>query len=190
MTSIVVLIATVTAVYFMAYGHSEESLRILIRRSAQAAVCLFALAFSSSGLHALFRSSVTEYLLRKRPFLGLAFGVFHTFHLVTLVWLQQAFHPVFTLAKTSSLTGGGLAYAFMYLMMLTTLPSIRAGLPVRAWSLLHLVGGYWIWLIFFRSYYKNVVERGQYYGLFAIITITLVIRIIHLVMKKGQRISD
>ena len=185
-TSIVV----VSYVFLFLSEINEGSLRILIRWTAKISATLFAFAFVASSLHYFFKRSTTARLLAIRPHLGLAFVTFHTFHLFLLIWLQNAIHPVFTLAKTSSLLGGGLAYLLMYLMALTTFPKFRKTLNPKTWRLLHLVGGYWIWLIFFRSYFRNVITKDQYYILFALFSLVLILRVSRLLHQKLSTSRD
>ncbi|MEZ4918595.1 MAG: hypothetical protein R2792_05760 [Saprospiraceae bacterium] len=168
-------------------GWEEEAFRVIIRWTARTSALLFALAFGASGFQYFFKNKLSNWLLAYRAHVGLAFGTVHTFHLISLLWLQYALHPVFTLAKTSSLLGGGLAYLFMYLMMLTTFPRFKNTLSPRNWKLLHTIGGYWIWLIFFRSYFKNVFFRDQAYFLFALFSVVLIIRLARLFVEKGKR---
>ncbi|NNE29594.1 MAG: hypothetical protein HKN16_08150 [Saprospiraceae bacterium] len=180
--SILLVVWTLIHIYF--FGTEEESIRILIRWTAKIAATLFAFAFAASSLHYFFPRTTTAKLLKFRPHLGLAFATFHTFHLFFLIWLQQEIHPVFSLAKTSSLLGGSLAYLLMYGMVLTTFPGIRKRLNPRSWKLLHVIGGYWIWFIFFRSYFRNVITKDQYYVLFTLFAAVLILRFLKILSQR------
>ena len=125
-------------------------------------------------------------LLQIRPQIGLSFAVFHSFHLFFLLYLQYAIHPVFTLAKKSSLIGGSMAYIFMYLMVLTTFPLIKSKLTSIRWTILHLIGGYWIWLIFFRTYYKKVTHWNEGYVLFSLLVLIMVMRFLKVVLARRK----
>ncbi|NNC83329.1 MAG: hypothetical protein HKN79_07105, partial [Flavobacteriales bacterium] len=157
-------------------GFDEDSLRILIRGTARSSAILFSLAFAASSVHHFVRSDITAVWLRWRPHLGLAFTVSHTVHLIFLILLQEYIHPVFTLAKATSLFAGGTAYLFMYLMALTTFTAIKIRISPWFWKYLHLIGSYWIWAIFFNSYLKNVINRGRYHGLLALLSIVMMLR--------------
>lgn len=183
---IVILVISIILIAAIALSleFTEERLRILIRWSAKISVSIFSLAFASSSLHYFFQNSLTKKLLEYRAELGLAFATFHTAHLIFLLMLQQLFHPVFTMAKTTSLIGGGAAYLFMFAMAITTFPGIRKKLKPKYWRTLHLVGSYWIWLIFFRSYLKNVIYRDQEYILFIIISLAMLVRLLRSIGTK------
>jgi hypothetical protein len=182
--SLAVCIAAATALQLHFNGSEEESVRQLIRWSVRISTVLFSLAFGISSVQFFLKDAVSSLVLKYRPHIGLAFGAFHTAHLLFLIWLQNAIHPVFTLAKTSSLLGGGLAYVFMYLMMLTTYPQFKSRMSTAQWKLLHTVGGYWIWLIFFRTYFKKVVFKEEAYFLFGLLVLVFVLRISKLFFNK------
>lgn len=170
------------------YGLNEQSIRFLIRWTAKMSVVCFSLAFGISSVFHFFKNDLTAWIFNFRPHLGLAFAVFHTFHLVFLVILQTHIHPVFTLAKTSSLIGGGMAYALMYLMVITTFSKGKTMMHPGAWRILHLIGGYWIWVIFFKSYYNQVFYQDRGYLLFMLITLVLVFRILRFFFREKEAV--
>jgi len=174
--STVFLFTLYSIIHFQNCGINEPSTRFLIQWTAKISACLFAITFSASGFAYFIKNSFTQKLIRLRPAIGLLFFVSHTFHLLFLIFLQQKFHPVFTLAKTSSLIGGGLAYLFIILMAVTTFPYFKNQLSKVNWKILHIVGSYWIWIIFFRSYLRNVLDKDQYHILLAILVISLLLR--------------
>jgi DMSO/TMAO reductase YedYZ heme-binding membrane subunit len=174
----------IAVVYSSIYGIEEEAFRVLIRESAKIAAILFAVSFGISSMHYFTKANVFKKALFYRPHIGLAFVVFHTFHLCSLVYLQMNIHPVFELAKKSSLFAGSMAYLFMYLMAFTTFPSIKQRVSTKSWKVLHLIGGYWIWFIFFNSYFKNVINKQQYYFLFGLFVFVLLIRIAKVIHRR------
>lgn len=147
---------------FFENGFTEEGVRHSIRWSARVSVVLFSLAFSASAIQVFWKNSFTFWQRMNRRHLGISFAISHLFHLSWLVVLQQSFHPVFDRAKTISLLGGGLAYLFLVLMLLTSFPYFSKRLSPKNWSLLHTVGGWWIWFIFVRSYGRGVFEGNMY----------------------------
>ncbi len=183
-------IVAISTMHIGINGTDEDAVRLLIRGTARASAILFAIAFGVSSFYYLFKNRWSGTVLKYRAHVGLAFGVFHTFHLFFLIWLQQVIHPVFTLAKTSSLIGGGLAYVFMYLMMITTFPSIKAKISLKSWKYLHLIGSYWIWLIFFRSYFKQVLTRDKGYVLLGIFILVIILRVLYLISKRKRGHRD
>ena len=170
----------ITVIHFSRCDLNEACLRILIRWSAKISAALFAVAFGASSANNLLKSNLTADILKFRPHLGLLFGVSHTFHLFFLIWLQGGFHAVFDLAKATSLLGGGLAYLLMYAMMITTFPRFKTALTAKQWKSLHLVGGYWIWFVFFRSYALQVMNLNSGHFLLFVLVIVFAIRMYHL----------
>lgn len=189
---LILLASNVAVAYLLLSGNFvEEQLRICIAWSAKIAAFLFSVAFGVSSFQYLFKDAFSRKLVSVRADIGLSFATFHTAHLIFLLMLQVIFHPVFDLAKSSSLLGGGMAYIFMYAMAITTFPSVKKKISSRRWNLLHLIGSYWIWLIFFRSYFKNVINKGEEYFMFSILSLVLVLRIIcRLRLLSTNRISD
>ena len=146
------------AAIFAIGGFNEESTRQCIRLSAKVSVVLFCMAFSASAVQGLLRNVFTFWWRMNRKYFGISFAIVHLLHLAFLVLLQQCFHPVFTLAKTSSLVAGGGAYMFVVLMLLTSFERFSKHLTKRQWKLLHTVGGWWIWAVFASSYFKRVLH--------------------------------
>lgn len=99
------------------------------------------------------------------------------------------FHPVFEVAATSSLIGGGLAYVFVVLMLLTSFDAFSRFLSSRQWTLLHTIGGYWIWFIFIKSYYKRVTTELEYLPLLLLLTVVLVLRLAKVISEKRKEPS-
>ena len=182
---LVILIFGITSMlHIKLNGTGEETVRDLIQWTGKISAILFSIAFGLGAIHYFIKNNTTAFLLKHRPHFGLAFAVSHTYHLFFLIWLQNMIHPVFTLAKTSSLLAGGSAYFFMYLMVITTFPKIKSKLNTVKWKALHLIGGYWIWIIFFNSYFKNVMNKDRHHLLFAMLVLVFILRIAHLTHRK------
>lgn len=184
------IILFISGLHIIFNGTDEDALRSLISSSAMISAIFFALAFSASGLHNIFKNNIFRTLIKYRPHLGLIFGVSHSFHLGFLIWLQYAIHPVFTLAKTSSLIGGGLAYVFMYLMVLTTFPQIRSKIHPKNWKRLHTIGGYWIWFIFIKTYLRKVTVQNEAHFLLLLLFIVLMVRLLQYFSKHKKKNSS
>lgn len=169
---------------FISEGFNEQSNRQAIRMSARISVFLFSMAFGASALHTLSKNPFTWWMRMNRRFLGIAFAISHLIHLGFLVLLQQNFHPVFDMAKTISLLGGGLAYVFLILMLITSFPAYAKRLSPKNWSILHTVGGYWIWYIFMRSYFKRAMTESEYIPIVILLVLVLLSRIVIRFIKK------
>ncbi len=185
---VTLVVGGLSALHVYINGTDEIAIRLLIRWTARISAFLFALAFGAASFQYFLKNPLTDWLLKYRPHLGLAFGVTHTFHLIFLIWLQNSIHPVFTLAKKTSLLGGGLAYVFMYLMVLTTFPYFKNKLNTTQWKLLHLIGGYWIWIIFFRSYTRQIFYQERGYLLWGLLLGVLIFRVLRRLSQRKKRL--
>lgn len=175
-----VLVAFVTVLCLsntLIYGFSEATTRTSIRWTARMSAIYFSLAFAASALHSVVQQSWSWWLFMNRKFIGISFAFTHLIHLGVLVILQYQFHPVFELAKVSSLIGGGIAYAFLILMLITSFKGPRSLISNKNWTLLHTVGGYWIWFIFIKSYWKRAGTEGEYIPLVLLLAVVLFLRV-------------
>ena len=182
-----ITILTFSLLYLNLNPFDESHLRHLIAWSAKLSAATFCLAFSASAINEIFQKKWSAVILAKRDFIGLTFANLHLAHLIFLFILQFKFHPVFEMAKTSSLLGGGMAYVFILAMVVTTFPRPKKAISSKNWMLLHKIGSYWIWFIFFRSYARNVFTKGEEQFLFSLICVTIMLRIyieIKRLMKK------
>lgn len=160
-------------------GFTEESTRLCIRWSARISVTMFCLAFGASAIHHFTKNSFSFWLLMNRKYWGISFALIHLIHLFFLGILQFAFHPVFTLAATTSLTAGGIAYLFLTLMLFTSFDFFAKKISRKNWKRLHTVGGYWIWGLYANSNWGNVLigEKYHYLPIAIILVIVLFLRI-------------
>lgn len=168
--------------FFVFIGFNEEGTRAAIAWSTKISFALFCMAFSATAAHKLLKNSFSFWWLMNRRYFGISFAINHLIHLGFLLLLQQVFHPVFTLAASTSLMAGGLAYFFVVAMLLTSFEQFSKYLNRKNWKLLHSVGGYWIWLIFLITYFKKVVNVGVSFLPFVLIL--LFVLAIRLLSKK------
>lgn len=168
--------------FFVNGGLTEESTRLAIAWSAKISFTLFCMAFAASAAHKRIKNSFSFWWLMNRKYFGISFAINHLIHLGFLLMLQQVFHPVFTLAASTSLMAGGMAYVFVVLMLLTSFETFSKYLSRKNWKLLHTIGGYWIWVVFLSTYAKRVQSIGATFLPFVLILI--VILIIRLLPKK------
>lgn len=173
------------AAIFAIGGFNEESTRQCIRLTAKVSVMLFSMAFSASAVQGLLRNVFAFWWRMNRKYLGISFAIIHLIHLAFLLLLQQWFHPVFTLAKSSSLFAGGMAYLFLVLMLLTSFERFSKHLSKKNWKLLHTVGGWWIWGVFASSYFKRVLHGDLEYMPWALLVLAVgVLRLFALLRNK------
>ena len=168
-------------------GFTEEGIRLIIRWTARFSVSCFALAFAGSAIHKIIQNSFSFWIFRNRKFFGISFALLHLTHLAAIVALQIFFHPVFVNAATFSLVAGGGAYLFLILMLLTSFERFRALLSFKQWKLLHTVGGYWIFVVFFSNYFKRVWSGDfSYLPLLSLLIIVLGLRVWKLINSKKE----
>ena len=182
----IIVLGIIIAGHIAFCGTEEESIRKVIAGTARLSASIFVVAFAASSLNYFMNNNWTRSLVSARPHIGLIFTASHTYHLLSLIYLQSAIHPVFTLAKTTSLLGGGLAYVFILLMAITTFPTFRQKLTARSWKTLHTLGMYWIWIIFFRSYFKQVLNKEEGYVLFTLLLIAFILRLIKFLLSRNK----
>jgi hypothetical protein len=162
---------------YIEYGFSEVATRHVIRWSARISFVLFCTAFAASSIHRIFKNTGSYWLFFNRKYIGVSFALSHMIHLVILGILQYAFHPVFNLAKTTSLIGGGIAYGFIVLMLITSFTTFSIYLTQKQWKILHTVGGYWIWSIFMTTYWKRATTEIEYAPYVATLVLVILIRL-------------
>lgn len=151
-----------------AAGWSEAGVRIVVRATAKVGIVLFALAFSASSLRVFWRSGASAWLLRNRRYVGLSFAVFHFLHLAALATLAVAFpEPFLGELNAVTLIGGGLAYALLLAMVVTSTDAAVRRLGRRSWKRLHTLGSWTIWVIFVQSYVPRAILEGPIYIPFA-----------------------
>lgn len=165
-------------------GFTEAATRQAIRMSARIAVVLFSMSFAAATLHAFTQNPLTWWMRMNRKYLGIAFAILHLIHLGFLLLLQFNFHAVFNKAKTISLIGGGLAYVFLVLMLLTSFSPFAKYLSAKNWKRLHTIGGYWIWYIFMRSYVKRAMTESEYLPIVILLVLVLLFRLVFVVRQR------
>lgn len=136
------------ALGLLAGGDAAERAGLAARWTARAALPLFLVAFLASTLVRRWPGDVTRALLRRRRQWGLGFALAHTIHLAALAVNVIVYAPGRT---WQSLIGGGLAYAMIFAMALTSTDGWQRRLG-RWWHRLHWFGIYYIWFIFTASY--------------------------------------
>lgn len=161
--------------FFVYGGLTEESTRFAIAWSAKISFTLFCMAFAASAIHKRMKNSFSFWWLMNRKYFGISFAINHLIHLGFLLMLQQVFHPVFDMAASTSLMAGGMAYVFVVLMLLTSFETFSKYLSRKNWKLLHTIGGYWIWVIFFSTYVKKVKNVGVEFLPFVLVLLTVLV---------------
>jgi len=182
-----ILVVTMEA---MMSGAPVEGVRGIIRATARSSFALFSLAFTASAVCYFWPNAWTRWQLRNRRYLGVSFALSHFVHLLAIFALGRI-APAELAAGTDATTWifGGLAYVFIGLMTATSFDSTANLVSRRAWSVLHTVGAYYIWLIFANSYLGRAVSMPAYIPVGALVIVMLGLRIAARVSRARARLS-
>lgn len=152
--------------YIPAGGVTPETLLELTRLTARTSVFFFLAAFSASALLKLTRSHAARVLVRNRRHVGLSFALAHYIHLGVLVAYFAVSGEDPGIVR---IVGGGLAYFLIALMALTSTDGAQRRLGPN-WRRLHLVGSWYVWIVFLNSYLGRTLEGREPVWMFGAIT--------------------
>ncbi len=165
-----------------------EGVRMVIRFTARTSLLFFCLAFGAAALARLWPNTGTRWLRSNRRALGLTFAASHGLHAVA-IGCFAAMAPADFAAATSlaSYLFGGTGYAFIIAMTATSFDRTAQLLGPRAWRILHLTGGYYLWLQFMVSFGKRIPDMPLY-GLFLIpLLVVMVLRLVAMATARTPR---
>ncbi|MFN4354710.1 hypothetical protein [Parvibaculum sp.] len=149
--------AFIAGLSFGIWGMGSDGLQHFTRYTARFAFLIFIVAFSAGALAQLFPSDGTRWLRRNRRYIGLSFALAHFIHLGALTGF---FVSIGEVPDVVTITGGGMAYVFVSLMAITSNDWSVRTLGPAAWRRLHLIGSYYIWLIFMNSYIGRIAREA------------------------------
>jgi DMSO/TMAO reductase YedYZ heme-binding membrane subunit len=129
-------------------------LLLAARWTARVSFPVFILTYCASSLVRLWPNDLWKTILRHRRQWGLGFALAHTVHLAALAWYNIAIQHM---PAAQTLLGGGLAYALMFAMALTSNDASMRRLGMW-WKRLHTAGIHWIWFIFAFSYFGRLFD--------------------------------
>ena len=138
-------------------GLDVDGVRMVIRFTAKTSLLFFCLAFSAAALWRLWPNAWTHWQRRNRRYLGVTFAGSHGIHAIAVAAFA-AMDPAGFLAATSATTYifGGIGYAIIIAMTATSFSRAARAIGPRAWRILHLGGGYFLWAQFMVSFGKRV----------------------------------
>ena len=184
--SLLTLLLSALCLWLASMRHFDiDGVRMVVRFTARSSLLLFCLAFAATALARLWPNSWTRWLLRNRRQLGLAFAVSHGLHALALVVFARL-DPVAFAAATSfaSYLFGGIGYAVIVAMTVTSFDRTAAALGPRGFRLLHRIGGYYLLAQFSVSFGMRIPGMPNY-ALFLIpLAATLMLRIIAFVAAR------
>jgi DMSO/TMAO reductase YedYZ heme-binding membrane subunit len=184
-----VTIALVLGVTIVALTTADPvtAVRRLIRMTARSSAVLFLLAFTASAAWYFWPTAWTRWQRANRRYLGVAFAVSHFVHLGAILALRRIAPS--ELADTEAVTwiSGGLAYVFIAAMTATSFDSTARMVGPRAWTILHTVGSYYIWLIFANSYLSRAATEPAYVPAAMLVVFALGLRVAARIAKaRGE----
>ncbi|PJI45348.1 MAG: hypothetical protein CTR54_05170 [Rhizobium sp.] len=186
LTVTIILLAAVLVPFFL-LDDVVASTRMIIRGTARTSLLLFLMAFVASAMVRVFPGWLTNWQRRNRRYLGLAFAVSHGLHLVAIIAFARLDPVAFwQVTNTSMVVTGGLAYLFIAAMAATSLDRAPALIGMRAWSLLHRMGAWYIWLSFAVAFGRRAAIDPAYWPAMLLIAAALVIRILAWVRMRRQ----
>jgi hypothetical protein len=188
LTGLLSLLLLAMAAGVLALHPDVEGLRMVIRATARTSLVLFALAFTAAALAVLVPGEATRWQRRNRRHLGVSFAVSHAIHLAALVALARTDPGLFwTLTSPANIVLGGAAYLFIAAMAATSFDRTAAWLGARRWRLLHLLGGWYVWLSFAVGIGKRLPQGPVYWAMMALVIAVGVVRLV--AMSRRSKVA-
>jgi sulfoxide reductase heme-binding subunit YedZ len=156
-----------------------NGVRMVIRFTARTSLMFFCLAFSAAALVQLRPNAWTRWQRRNRRYLGVTFAASHAIHGIAIACFA-VMAPADYMAATSaaSYIFGGIGYGFIIAMAATSFDRTAAAIGARAWRILHVTGGYYLWFQFMVSFGKRIPGMPLYalflIPLLAVMTLRLI----------------
>lgn len=171
------------------YGFNEESLGIVLRRTADTSCLLFLSAFVASPLQALRPDSpFLRTLVRNRRYVGVSFAVSHGYHaLAILTFGAITTKPFYAQMSWKALAAGGLGYLFILMMAATSCDRAAAWLGPTAWKRLHTVGLYYLALEFINQFRGKAMSGSRLAWVFlALLGTAAMLRAVAWLDRRGR----
>ena len=172
------LIAASMGLLLVLDGAGQDGVRATIRLSARTSLLLFVLAFSASGAARFLAGGFSAWQLRNRRYLGLAFAASHGLHGLAILSYAQLYPSAFAEHTRTTAIGPGLfAYALIAAMAATSNDRAVAWLGPRAWKVLHVLGGFVIWVAFFKATFTRTGQSAGYWLPVVVLLAALALRL-------------
>ena len=149
--------------------------------SAHLAFYYFFIAFAARPTSRVFNNSYAINLMRNRRYVGLAFAVTHSFHLIALVYF---FLVTDASPDMLSIVGGGFGYVLLYMMAMTSSAKMVNKMGLRRWKMLHSSGMHYFALIFLVTFVLRFIESNfnLIYGVY--VSLLLLVYFVRLLILK------
>lgn len=182
------LVAAMTAGLIISHGGDVDGMRVAIRATARTSLVLFVMAFTASALAELLPSAATRWQRRNRRYLGVSFAVSHFIHLGVILALASVDRVLFwQLTNISTILLAGSAYLFIAAMAATSFDRTAAWLGPHKWRLLHLVGGWYIWISFAIAVGKRVPLDRFYWPMAVLVLAAAIVRLLAMLRRNGRQ---
>jgi sulfoxide reductase heme-binding subunit YedZ len=165
-----------------------DGVRMVIRFTARTSLLFFCLAFSAAALARLWPNAWTRWQRRNRRYLGVTFAASHGIHAIAIACFA-VMAPAGYAAMTSATTYifGGIGYALIIAMTATSFDRTAMIIGPRAWRILHVAGGHYLWLQFMVSFGKRIPNMPLY-ALFLIpLLAVMTLRLIAMASARSAR---
>jgi sulfoxide reductase heme-binding subunit YedZ len=172
-------------------GFELDGVRMVIRFTARTSLVLFSLAFSAGALARIWPNAWTRWQRRNRRHLGVTFAASHAIHAIA-IGCFAAMSPLVFMQATSvaSFIFGGIGYAFIMAMTATSFDRTADMIGPRAWRMLHLFGGYYLWFQFMVAVGKRIPAMSLY-GLFLIpLLAVMALRLVAMASARSARTAQ
>ncbi len=180
------LLATMSLAFLAVHGWDADGPRLVIRATARTSLVLFVLAFTAGAMADLVPGEATRWQRRNRRYLGVSFAASHAIHLAALIALSRVDADLFwKLTNVANIVLAGAAYVLLAAMTATSFDKTAAWLGARRWRLLHLIGGWYIWISFAVAVGKRAPQGPVYWAMLALVTAAAVVRL--LAMSRRNR---
>ncbi len=189
LTGVLSLLLSAMALYLLSVqGWDAEGIRLVIRATARTSLVLFVLAFTASAMVELLPSEAARWQRRNRRYLGVSFAVSHLIHLIAILALASIDQVLFwKLTNINTIVLAGTAYLFIAAMAATSFDRAVAWLGPRKWRLLHLLGGWYIWISFAVAVGKRVPLDRFYWPMAALVLAAGVVRLVAMWRRNRRR---
>jgi methionine sulfoxide reductase heme-binding subunit len=165
-----------------------DGVRMVIRFTARTSLLLFCLAFGAAALARLWPNAWTRWQRRNRRYLGVSFAASHGLHAIAIACFAAMSPALFAEATSpASYIFGGIGYAFIVAMTATSFDRTAAAIGPRAWRILHLAGGYYLWFQFMVSFGKRIPAMPSYALFLVPLLAVMALRLIAMALARTPR---
>ena len=167
-----------------------DGVRMVIRFTAKTSLLFFCLAFSAAALAHIWPNSWTRWQRRNRRYLGVTFAGSHALHAAAIA-VFAGLDPAGFMTATSTATYifGGIGYGFIIAMTATSFDRTAQMIGPRAFRILHLVGGYFLWAQFMVSFGKRVPDMPLYAGFLIPLIAVMALRLIAMRSAREPQVA-